>query len=61
MPTLSEQLKTALMEAGASLVGFADLSGLPGDQRAGFNYGISIAAALDPAIINGIGNGPTRE
>lgn len=61
MTTLSEQLKTALMEAGASLVGFADLSGLPDDQRAGFNYGISIAAALDPAIINGIGNGPTRE
>jgi len=61
MTTLSEQLKTALMEAGASLVGFADLSGLPDDQRAGFNYGISIAAALDPSIINGIGNGPTRE
>jgi epoxyqueuosine reductase QueG len=61
MPTLSEQLKTALTEGGASLVGFADLSSLPAGQRAGFNYGISIAAALDPAIINGIGNGPTKE
>jgi epoxyqueuosine reductase QueG len=61
MPTLSAQLKTALREAGASLVGFADLSSLPAEQRAGFSYGISIAAALDPAIINGIGNGPTKE
>lgn len=61
MPTLSEQLKTALTEAGASLVGFADLSGLPAGQRAGFGYGISVAAALDPDVINGIGNGPTKE
>jgi epoxyqueuosine reductase QueG/N-acetylglutamate synthase-like GNAT family acetyltransferase len=58
---LSEVLKTALTEAGASLVGFADLSVLPFEVRAGFNYGISIAAAFDPAIINGIGNGPTKE
>ncbi len=61
MPSLSTELKTALKEAGASLVGFADLSALPAGQRAGFGYGVAIAAALEPEIINGIGNGPTKE
>lgn len=61
MRTLSERLKTELTEAGASLVGFADLSELPANQRQGYNYGISIAVAIDPVVINGIGNGPTKE
>ena len=61
MSTLSERLQTELTESGASLVGFADLKGLPANQRSGFDYGISIAVAIAPAIINGIGNGPTKE
>lgn len=61
MGTLSEYLKTELTKAGASLVGFADLRSLPPEQRNGFDYGISIAAAIDPAIINGIANGPNKE
>ncbi len=61
MKQLSERLKTVLTELGASLVGFADLTSLPVDQRDGFNYGISIAVAIEPVIINGIGNGPTKE
>ncbi len=61
MKTLSEKLKSELLESGASLVGFADLRDLPENQRNGFGYGISIAAAIDPAIINGIANGPTKE
>ncbi|WP_010250943.1 GNAT family N-acetyltransferase [Acetivibrio cellulolyticus] len=61
MYNLSERLKTELTKMGASLVGFADLRDLPENQRDGFNYGISIAVALDPAIINGLGNGPTKE
>lgn len=58
---LSEQLRTVLTESGAALIGFADLTGIPESQRAGFNYGISIAVAINPNIINGIGNGPTKE
>ena len=58
---LSEQLKSELIESGAALVGFADLTGISENQRAGFNYGISIAVAINPDIINEIGNGPTRE
>lgn len=61
MSTLSEQLRTELSELGVSLVGYADLRDLPADQRNGFDYGVSLAVALEPAIINGIGNGPTRE
>ncbi len=61
MSALSEQLKTELTKAGASLVGFADLRELPEAQRGGFDYGISIAVAADPSIINNIGNGPTKE
>ncbi|HWP95318.1 MAG TPA: GNAT family N-acetyltransferase [Syntrophomonadaceae bacterium] len=59
--TLSERLKTELKAAGASLVGLADLRGLSADQRKGFNYGISIAVAIESGVINGIGNGPTKE
>ncbi len=61
MDFLSERLKTELTVAGASLVGFADLGELPTNQRQGFNIGIAIAVAIDPAVINGIGNGPTKE
>ncbi len=61
MKELSEQLKIELAELGAALVGFADLTSLPGDQRDGFDYGISLAVAIEPAIINGIGNGITQE
>jgi epoxyqueuosine reductase QueG/predicted GNAT family N-acyltransferase len=61
MSTLSERLRTELTELGAALVGYADLRDLPAGQRNGFNYGVSLAVALKPDIINGIGNGPTRE
>jgi len=58
---LSERLKTELTELGAALVDFADLTSLPGEHRDGFDYGVSIAVVIDPAIINGIGNGITQE
>ncbi len=61
MDFLSERLKTELKVAGASLVGFADLGELPLNQRQGFNIGIAIAVAIDPVVINGIGNSPTKE
>ncbi len=60
MYTLSEQLKKELLAAGASLVGFADISELPVEQTMGNKFAISVAVALDTAIINEIGNGPTK-
>lgn len=61
MGNLSERLKKELTDAGASLVGFADLRGIPAEQRDGFDYAVSIAAAIKPEVINGIGTGPTKE
>jgi epoxyqueuosine reductase QueG len=41
--------------------GFADLRGLLQDRYAIYSYGISILRRLDPRIIDGISDGPTRE
>lgn len=60
MRTLNSQIESQLMDAGASLVGFADLSGLPGAVRGDMRSGISIAAALDVSIIKEISEGPTQ-
>jgi epoxyqueuosine reductase len=59
--TIAERLKNELRKMGAAIVGFADLSLLPAEQRQGFNYGVSIAVTVDPAIFNSIGNGHTKE
>lgn len=48
------------MEAGASLVGFADVSGLPAAARGEMDSAISIAVALDVSVISEISEGPTR-
>jgi epoxyqueuosine reductase QueG len=48
------------MDAGASLVGFADLSSLPAAVRGDMRSGISIAVALDVSIVNEISEGPTQ-
>ena len=42
-------------------MGFADLELLPPQMRQNMRFGISIAVALDPVVIAGIKNGPTRE
>lgn len=60
MVSLNSEIKARLIEAGASLVGFADISDLPADVRGSLKYGISIAIKLDAPIINEIGNGPTK-
>jgi epoxyqueuosine reductase QueG len=54
-----EELAAALYARGAALVGFADLTALPAMDREGLPRGISIAVALDPAIVAGIVAGPT--
>ncbi|MDP4094417.1 MAG: epoxyqueuosine reductase [Bacillota bacterium] len=59
--SLSEELKQELVEKGAAVVGYADLSDIPEENRRGFRYGISILVTVDPGIISGIGNGPTIE
>lgn len=58
---LSSEIREGLIKRGASIVGFADLKDIPESQREGYRYGISIAVALNPSIIEGIGNGPTKD
>ncbi|MGE5389607.1 MAG: GNAT family N-acetyltransferase [Deltaproteobacteria bacterium] len=61
MIDLTDRLSKELSLMGAAIVGFADLNALPSERRLGMGYGVSIAVAMDPAVINGIGNGHTRE
>lgn len=56
---ISDELRRRLHEKGAGLVGFADLSGIPEENKNGFGYAISIAIPLGPEIVSGIRNGPT--
>jgi len=54
-----DEIKERLYDLGVSLVGYADLSAVPKEARDGMQFAISIAVALDPAIIAGIESGPT--
>jgi epoxyqueuosine reductase QueG len=57
---LNQEIESELIAAGASLVGFAGISELPSEARAGMQSAISIAVALNPSIISEISDGPTR-
>ena len=59
--SISGKLKEILYSAGASLVGYADLSALPLDVRNNLPYGISIGMPLAPDIVAELSNGPTLE
>jgi epoxyqueuosine reductase QueG len=59
MDDVRSELKIALYRRGAALLGFGDLGDLPPDSRASLPVGLSIAVALDPAVIAGIDAGPT--
>ena len=61
METLNSQIESQLVEEGASLVGFADVSGLPADVRDHMKSAISIAVALDVSVVSEISDGPTRQ
>ena len=50
-----------LKDSGADLVGFADVSCLPAEVTNGLTRAVSIAVALDPAVIRGMRHGPTVE
>ncbi len=60
MASLNSEIKAKLMEAGASLVGFADISDLPAETTRSMTSAISIAVALESSIIKEIANGPTN-
>jgi len=57
---LNSLIESQLKSQGACLVGFADVSGLPAAATASMKHAISIAVALEAAIIKEISNGPTR-
>ena len=49
------EIMETLFGRGASLVGFADLGDVPDESRLGMPRGISIAVALSPGVVSGIG------
>jgi hypothetical protein len=59
MRALNAEIAQRLKDYGADLVGFADVSCLPVDVTGGLTRAVSIAEALDPAVIREIGDGPT--
>jgi epoxyqueuosine reductase len=58
---ISDELRTFLKSHGADAVGFADLQDIAPDIRDNFPFGISIAVALNPQIVSGIKDGPTKQ
>lgn len=58
---LTLKLKEILFQNGADLVGVGDLTQLPGQQRCGLPFGISVAVKYPKEIIKGISNLPTPE
>ena len=61
MTDLTHQIKSELSRFGADIVGFGDLSGLPGDIRENLPVGISVAVVYPKGIISGIAILPTQE
>jgi epoxyqueuosine reductase QueG len=59
--TLTQSLRDLLLSAGADRVGIADLSSIGDRDRPDLPTGVSIVVALDPDIIAGVSDGPTRE
>lgn len=58
---ISHEIREKLILRGASIVGFADLSVIPKQDRRRFNYGIIIGVALNPRVVSLIKNGPIQE
>lgn len=57
--SLEESIRESANRLGAGPVGFADLSCLPVEMTDGLTRAVSLAVALDPTVIRGIGDGPT--
>ncbi|MHC4727269.1 MAG: 4Fe-4S double cluster binding domain-containing protein [Planctomycetota bacterium] len=60
MNHLSTKLRESLLEKGACLVGYADVSDLSYEVLSGLTNAVSIAVALNPSIIIEISKGPTK-
>lgn len=60
MRPLSTKLRESLLEKGACLVGYADVSDLSYQVLEGLKNAVSIAVALNPSIISEISQGPTK-
>jgi len=58
---LLSKIQSILLESGASLIGFSNLTLLDRRIRKGYILGISIAVSLNHNIIKNIENGPTIE
>ena len=56
-----ENIRKMLIEHGADLVGFADLTAIPTKDRMDLGRALSIAVALSPGIVSRIAQGPTKE
>src|SRR5512137_252138 len=56
-----EEIRKILLESGAAIVGFADMTALPPKYRRSMAGALSIAVALNPAIVSRITKGPTKE
>jgi len=59
MRNLSTKLRESLLNKGACLIGYADISDLAYEVTAGLKKAVSIAVALNPSIIYEISKGPT--
>lgn len=59
LPVLESDIVARLRQAGASVVGFADLSPLPEPATGGLKSGISVGVALNPEVVAGLAAGPT--
>ena len=59
MSQLNERIRQRLIDAGAGLVGFADVSELPAAMTGGLPRAVSIGVPLNPAIAREIAHGPT--
>ena len=60
MQKLNEQIENELLKHGANLVGFANLKDRPVEMTGGLPRAISIAVALEQAVVWEISNGPTK-
>lgn len=58
---LGAELRSKLMERGASLVGYADLSAVPEQERGGYRYGVAIAVQLPADVVRQLKDGPNMQ
>jgi epoxyqueuosine reductase len=59
--SVEKNIRQSANDLGASLIGFADVACLPVEVTEGLTRAVSLAVALNPAVIRGIRNGPTAE